>query len=71
VSTSIFAPSAPTTDKALNYWKRNLDILLDVTGKEDFPLQERVQANLASRSEERRGGKERPSKSQTRSATHH
>lgn len=48
VSTSIFAPSAPTTDKALNYWKRNLDILLDVTGKEDFPLQERVQANLAS-----------------------
>jgi phenylpropionate dioxygenase-like ring-hydroxylating dioxygenase large terminal subunit len=48
VATSLFAPSPPTTDKARNYWKRNLDILLDVTGKEDFPLQERVQANLAS-----------------------
>ena len=48
VSTSIFAPTAPTSEKALNYWKRNLDILLDVTGKEDFPLQEQVQANLAS-----------------------
>lgn len=48
VETSLFAPSAPTTDKARDYWRRNLDILLDVTGKEDFPLQERVQQNLAS-----------------------
>ncbi|MFO1080564.1 MAG: aromatic ring-hydroxylating dioxygenase subunit alpha [Reyranellaceae bacterium] len=48
VATSLFAPTAPASDKARNYWKRNLDILLDVTGKEDFPLQERVQATLAS-----------------------
>ncbi|MFZ5780184.1 MAG: SRPBCC family protein [Pseudomonadota bacterium] len=48
VSTSLFAPDAPTTDKARTYWKNNLDILLDVTGKEDFPLQEKVQANLFS-----------------------
>ncbi|MBS0222883.1 MAG: aromatic ring-hydroxylating dioxygenase subunit alpha [Proteobacteria bacterium] len=48
ISTSIFAPDAPATDKARNYWKHNLDLLLDVTGKEDFPLQEKVQANLAS-----------------------
>ncbi|MBV9562587.1 MAG: hypothetical protein JOY90_19420 [Bradyrhizobium sp.] len=48
VATTLFAPNPPTTEKSRNYWKRNLDILLDVTGKEDFPLQERVQANLAS-----------------------
>ena len=48
VDTSLFAPSPPVTEKARTYWKRNLDILLDVTGREDFPLQERVQANLAS-----------------------
>jgi phenylpropionate dioxygenase-like ring-hydroxylating dioxygenase large terminal subunit len=48
VSTSLFAPEPPTDDKTRAHWKRNLDILLDVTGREDFPLQERVQANLAS-----------------------
>jgi len=48
VTTSIFAPSEPETDKARKYWMRNLDLLLEVTGNEDFPLMERIQANLDS-----------------------
>ncbi|HUN51858.1 MAG TPA: aromatic ring-hydroxylating dioxygenase subunit alpha [Candidatus Sulfotelmatobacter sp.] len=48
LSTSIFAPTAPADEKARHYWSKNLDILLDVTGREDFPLMERIQKNLAS-----------------------
>ena len=48
VRTSLFAPEAPTTDKARAYWKTNLDMLLDVTGREDFPLVTQIQRNLAS-----------------------
>ena len=48
IAIGLFAAEAPATDKARNYWKRNLDILLEVTGTEDFPLQEKVQANRAS-----------------------
>jgi phenylpropionate dioxygenase-like ring-hydroxylating dioxygenase large terminal subunit len=48
VSTSLYAPTTPTTDKARNYWKKNLDVLLGVTGREDFPMMEEIQANLAS-----------------------
>ncbi len=48
VTTSIFAESGPVTEKGDWYLRKNLDVLLDVTGKEDFPLIERVHANLAS-----------------------
>jgi phenylpropionate dioxygenase-like ring-hydroxylating dioxygenase large terminal subunit len=48
LTTSIFAPTAPETDRALNYWVKNLDLLLKVTGTEDFPLMEQIQANLDS-----------------------
>ena len=48
VRTSLYAPQAPTTDKARAYWRKNLDLLLDVTGREDFPLMTRIQANLKS-----------------------
>ena len=48
VTTSVFAESGPMTEKADRYLRKNLDVLLDVTGREDFPLCERVQANLAS-----------------------
>ncbi len=48
VRTSLYAPEAPATDKARAYWKKNLDLLLQVTGAEDFPLMEKIQANLAS-----------------------
>ncbi len=45
--TSIFAP-APPTDSALRYWTKNLDLLLQVTGTEDFPTMERIYATLRS-----------------------
>jgi phenylpropionate dioxygenase-like ring-hydroxylating dioxygenase large terminal subunit len=48
VATSIFTAEKAETDKAKAYWSRNLDILLDVTGREDFPLMEQIQRNLMS-----------------------
>jgi nitrite reductase/ring-hydroxylating ferredoxin subunit len=45
--TSIFAPNPPT-DSALRYWSKNLDLLLQVTGTEDFPTMEQIYANLRS-----------------------
>jgi len=48
VSTSIFAPSAVSSDKARAYFVKNLDILLGVTNSEDFPVMAQIQRNLAS-----------------------
>lgn len=48
LTTSLFAPTAPATDKAHRYFVKNLDLLLQVTGTEDFPVMERIQANLES-----------------------
>lgn len=48
VRTSLYAPQAPATDKARAYWKKNLDMLLAVTGSEDFPLVTQIQQNLNS-----------------------
>jgi phenylpropionate dioxygenase-like ring-hydroxylating dioxygenase large terminal subunit len=48
VSTSLYAPEPPATDKARAYWKKNLDLLLKVTESEDFPLMEQIQKNLES-----------------------
>lgn len=48
VVTSVFAPEPPASERALGYWRKNLDLLLQVTGTEDFPLMERIQANLDS-----------------------
>jgi phenylpropionate dioxygenase-like ring-hydroxylating dioxygenase large terminal subunit len=45
--TSIFAPSPPD-ERAVRYWTKNLDLLLQVTGTEDFPTMERIYAALAS-----------------------
>ncbi|MGD9754044.1 MAG: aromatic ring-hydroxylating dioxygenase subunit alpha, partial [Acidimicrobiia bacterium] len=45
--TSIFAPEPPD-ERAMRYWTKNLDLLLQVTGTEDFPTMERIQAALAS-----------------------
>ncbi|MGY9075522.1 MAG: aromatic ring-hydroxylating oxygenase subunit alpha [Acidimicrobiales bacterium] len=45
--TSIFAPEPPD-ERALRYWTKNLDLLLEVTGNEDFPTMEKIQAALAS-----------------------
>jgi phenylpropionate dioxygenase-like ring-hydroxylating dioxygenase large terminal subunit len=48
VRTSLYAPESPTTNRAHAYWKKNLDLLLQVTGTEDFPLMEKIQTNLSS-----------------------
>ncbi len=48
VTTSVFADAAPVTEKADRYLRKNLDLLLRVTGDEDFTLIEKVQANLDS-----------------------
>ena len=50
VRTSLYAPVAPTTDKARAYWRRNLDALLDVTGREDFPLMAKIHESLRANS---------------------
>lgn len=47
VETSIYAPDAPTDD-TIKKWLLNLDILLQVTGDEDFPMCKRIQAGLES-----------------------
>lgn len=47
-TTTVFAPAKPDTEKARRYFIKNLDLLLQVTGAEDFPLMEQIQANLDS-----------------------
>lgn len=47
-TTSVFAMSGPVDDDQRAYLVKNLDLLLDVTGREDFPMMEAIQANLAS-----------------------
>lgn len=47
VHTSLYAPAAPD-ERAMGYWRKNLDILLGVTNNEDFPQCEQIQANLAA-----------------------
>jgi phenylpropionate dioxygenase-like ring-hydroxylating dioxygenase large terminal subunit len=46
--TSIFADEGPVADRTRRYLGKNLDLLLRVVGSEDFPLMERIQANLDS-----------------------
>jgi hypothetical protein len=48
VRTSLYAAEAPATEKARSYWKKNLDLLLEVTGTEDFPLMAKIHQNLKS-----------------------
>jgi hypothetical protein len=48
VRTSLYAPQAPTTEKAWAYWRKNLDLLLEVTGREDFPLMAQIHQSLAA-----------------------
>ncbi|HEX9260755.1 MAG TPA: aromatic ring-hydroxylating dioxygenase subunit alpha, partial [Acidimicrobiales bacterium] len=46
LTTSVFAPRPPASERERAYWVKNLDLLLQVTGSEDFPLMEAIQANL-------------------------
>lgn len=45
-TTSVYAPEPPATDKARNYFVKNLDMLLNVTGEEDFALMQQIQQSL-------------------------
>lgn len=45
---SVFAPEPPRSERSRNYFVKNLDLLLEVTGGEDFPVMERIQRNLES-----------------------
>lgn len=47
-TTSVYAPAEPQSEGSRQYFVKNLDLLLHVTGTEDFPLVEQIQANLAS-----------------------
>ena len=48
VSTSLFAPKPPESESAKKHWKKNLDMLLQVTETEDFPMMASIHAALAS-----------------------
>jgi phenylpropionate dioxygenase-like ring-hydroxylating dioxygenase large terminal subunit len=48
VTTSIYAPSPPQSERSRGYFVKNLDLLLQVTGTEDFPLMEQIHTSLAS-----------------------
>ena len=48
VSTSLYSPEPPVTDSAKKHWKKNLDILLQVTESEDFPMMANIHAGLAA-----------------------
>ena len=45
-TTSIYAPAPPETDRSYNYFVKNLDLLLHVTGTEDFALMQQIQESL-------------------------
>lgn len=48
VFTSLYAPEPPADERRRSYWKKNLDLLVTVTGDEDFPTMENIQQNLSS-----------------------
>lgn len=47
-TTSIYSPTPPETQKAHNYFVKNLDLLLEVTGTEDFALMAQIQESLGA-----------------------
>ena len=46
--TSVYAPAPPHSERSRQYFVKNLDLLLHVTGNEDFALMAKIQANLDS-----------------------
>jgi phenylpropionate dioxygenase-like ring-hydroxylating dioxygenase large terminal subunit len=46
LTTSIFAPSVASAETQRERWTQNLDLLLQVTGTEDFPMMMAIQENL-------------------------
>ncbi len=47
-TTSIYAPTEPASEKSRNYFVKNLELLLQVTGTEDFALMAEIQRNFES-----------------------
>ena len=45
---SIFSPREPETERSRGYFLKNLDLLVKVTGTEDFALMQQIQQNLDS-----------------------
>ena len=45
---SFLTPEAPLTDKAVDYWQKNLDLLIATVQGEDFPAGETIQAGIPS-----------------------
>jgi phenylpropionate dioxygenase-like ring-hydroxylating dioxygenase large terminal subunit len=48
VSTSLYTPELGQSDSARRHWKKNLDLLLQVTETEDFPLMAEIHTGMAS-----------------------
>jgi hypothetical protein len=48
VSTSLYAPESVNSEQAKKHWKKNLDMLLQVTESEDFPMMANIHAALAA-----------------------
>ena len=42
----MYAPTEPHSERSRDYFVKNLDLLLAVTGDEDFTLMAKIQANL-------------------------
>lgn len=49
---SLYAPEPIDSDKAREYWKANLDLLIRVTDTEDFVLGEQIQQGFGTRAQE-------------------
>ncbi|PWU61075.1 hypothetical protein DLE60_07625 [Micromonospora globispora] len=48
IDASLYAPEEPKTEKAWNYWRKNLDLAINITNDEDFPQARESQHSLAS-----------------------
>lgn len=48
LTVSLYVPEEPTTDKAIRYWQKNLDLLVSVTDSEDFALCAEIQKGFHS-----------------------
>jgi phenylpropionate dioxygenase-like ring-hydroxylating dioxygenase large terminal subunit len=48
----LYAPEEPTTEKARTYWRKNMDLLMQVTDTEDFIMCEQIQSSFRSGAQE-------------------
>jgi phenylpropionate dioxygenase-like ring-hydroxylating dioxygenase large terminal subunit len=48
----LYAPESPDTERARSYWRKNMDLLMQVTDTEDFIMCEQIQASFRSGAQE-------------------